>query len=86
MREETPMRRVRHEHEHEAAWVLRGGPGMYSRWAGPDLAGPTYQGGKLAWRLALLAWEEERPLASTGDSDSLFLFFVPARAPSISMT
>jgi hypothetical protein len=51
-----------------------------SRWArdvlqvgGPDLAGPTYQGGKLAWRLALLAWEEERPLASTGHSDSLSL-------------
>jgi hypothetical protein len=28
-----------HEHEHEAAWVLRGGPVPYARWEGPDLGG-----------------------------------------------
>lgn len=77
MREETPMRRVRHEHE--AAWVLRGGPGMYSRWEGPDLAGPTYQGGKLA----LLAWEDEKVATAHWPARGILSFPSYPRGPPV---
>jgi len=73
--EETPMRRARHEHEeHEAAWVLRGvGPGRTPGGRVQILLGPRFgQGGKPA---------------GTGQQQQASRFpFVPARAPSISMT